>query len=104
MSDESAVLPQTATEAADAWFRGETLRAFRVNSEGASQEEIYAAAFQMIRDGNLPDSARDFEGLTIVEAQSAHSIAFVSLRQGWAATVLGHIHPNSPGITIKKPA
>lgn len=103
MNDLVAILPQTAMEAADAWFRGATLRAFRVNSEGASQEAIYAAAFEMLRDGNLPDSARDFEGLTIVEAQSAHSIAFVAQRNGWAAMVLDYIHTRSSEITIKKP-
>lgn len=103
MPDQIAVLPQTVTDALAAWDAGSTLRAFRVNTEGAPQEEIYAAAFEMIREGDLPGSARDYEGLTIAEAQSAHSIAFVALRNGWANMVLGHIHPNSPEITIQKP-
>ena len=104
MPDQTAVLPLTAAAAADAWFRGATLRAFRVNADTATQNQIYAAAFEMIRDGDLPGSARDFDGLTILEAQSAHSIAFVALREGWAAMVLSHIHANSPEITVKKPA
>jgi len=103
MNDLVAILPGTAADALAAWDAGKNLRAFRVTTEGASQEEIYTAAFDMIRDGNLPDSARDFEGLTIVEAQSAHSIAFVALRQGWATMVLDQIHVRSPEISIRKP-
>lgn len=104
MSDEKAALPFTAKDALAIWDEGKPLLAFRVNSEGATQEAIYAAAFEMIREGDLPGSARDYDGLTIIEAQSAHSIAFVALRNGWAQMVQGHIHPNSPEITIRKSA
>jgi hypothetical protein len=104
MPDETAVLPFTVKDALAAWDEGKPLRAFRVTSEGTTQDAIYAAAFELIREGDLPASARDLDGLTIIEAQSAHSIAFVALRNGWAQMVQGHIHPNSPEITIKKPA
>jgi hypothetical protein len=103
MSEETAALPFTVKDALAAWDEGKPLRAFRVTSEGSTQKAIYAAAFEMLREGNLPDSARDFEGLTIIEAQAAHSIAFVAQRNGWAQMVQGHIHPNSPEITITKP-
>jgi len=98
------MLPFSVKDALALWDEGKPLRAFRVNTEKATQEQIYAAAFEMIREGDLPGSARDYEGLTILEAQSAHSIAFVALKQGWAQMVLGHVHANSPEITIKKPA
>lgn len=104
MPEENAALPFTVKDALATWDEGKPLRAFRVNTEGSSQDAIYAAAFEMIREGDLPGSARDFEGLTILEAQSAHSIAFVALRNGWAQMVQSHIAPNSPEITIRKPA
>lgn len=104
MPEESAaVLPFTAAEALTAWDAGKTLRAFRVNAERATQDQIYAAAFELLREGDLPASARDFENLTVKEAQSAHSIAFVAQKNGWAAMVQGHIHAKSPEITVKRP-
>ena len=99
--------PTTAIEAMDVWDKGETLRAFRVTSEKATQEEIYAAAFEMIRSGKVAPAFGGLpkhDKLTQVEHASAHSIAFVAVRQGWAAMVQGHIHGNSPEILIKKPA
>jgi hypothetical protein len=99
--------PNTAKEALALWDEGKTLRAFRVNSEGSSQEEIYAAAFDMIRDTNVAPSAAklpDHKTLNKIEHESAHSIAFVAMRQGWSSMVQAHIHPNSPEITIRKPA
>lgn len=104
MPEETAALPFTVKDALTAWDEGKPLAAFRVNAEGSTQDEIYAAAFEMIRDGNLADSARDFDGLTILEAQAAHSIAFVALRNGWAQMVRDHISETSPEITIRKPA
>ena len=103
MPEETAALPFTAKDALALWDEGKPLRAFRVASEGSTQDQIYAAAFEMIREGELAGSARDFEGLTVLEAQSAHSIAFVANRNGWANMVQSHVHANSPEITIKKP-
>lgn len=97
--------PYTAKEALALWDEGKTLRTFRVTSEGTSQEGIYAAAFEMIRGGNVPAafSPSGTSKLTVVEGQSAHSIAFVAMRNGWASMVQSHIHPGSPEILIKKP-
>lgn len=108
MPEETAALPFTVKDALAAWDEGKPLRAFRVNAEGSTQDAIYAAAFELIREGKSPqtlaDSARDFDGLTILEAQAAHSIAFVALRNGWAQMVRDHISETSPEITIRKPA
>jgi hypothetical protein len=103
MSEETAALPFSVKDALAIWDEGKPLQAFRVNADTATQDQIYAAAFEMIRSGDLAGSARDYEGLTVKEAQSAHSIAFVALRDGWARMVHGHIHSNSPAITVKKP-
>lgn len=104
MTDETAgAIPFTVKDALAIWDEGKPLQVFRVNADTATQEKIYAAAFEMIRAGDLPGSARDYEGLTVRECQSAHSIAFVALQKGWVAMVQGHIHANSPAITIKKP-
>lgn len=107
MPDQIAVLPHTAAEALAAWDEGKTLRAVRVTTDGAAQSEIYAAAFDMIRDGNVARSARELpkhEKLTVDELRSAHSIAFVALREGFSVMVSGHVSPKSPEITIRKPA
>jgi hypothetical protein len=104
--DETAVLPNTATEALAAWDEGKMLRAVRVTTDGATQNEIYAAAFDMIRAGNVVASARELpehKTLTLREHQSAHSIAFVAMREGFSVMVNGHISAKSPEISVRKP-
>lgn len=99
-------MPTTAIEALDAWDKGEVLRAFRVSTDGATQDEIYAAAFEMIRRGDIAPAFAELpahDKLTTAEHSSAHSLAFVAVRRGWAAMVQDHIHSSSPEILIKKP-
>jgi hypothetical protein len=103
--EEITALPQTAADALDAWDNGHMLRAFRVNTDGATQNEIYGAAFDMIRAGHVAVSSRELsehDKLTRREHEAAHSIAYVATRAGWAVMVQGHIHENSPEITIQK--
>jgi hypothetical protein len=120
MSEAEAVIPRDATEALELWDKGEPLGAFEVESEGATQLEIYSAAFELMRGGRVAivDGARTTElqrargdlrcGLTKRELDVAHSIAHVALLKGWSAMVAGHVaqpvhgHP-CRAITITRP-
>ncbi len=98
-----AALPRDAAEALELWDKGEPIAAFEVESEGSTQQEIYAAAFYMIRNGNVamvegvrtPQVQRargDLRTkLTKRELDVAHSIAHVALLKGWAPMVAQHL-------------
>jgi hypothetical protein len=99
MSDEAA-LPRDAKEALELWDKGEAIAAFEVESEGTIQDEIYAAAFEMIRSGRLVggqvQGIQRARGdlrtkLTKRELDVAHSIAHVALLKGWAPMVAQHL-------------
>jgi hypothetical protein len=95
------MMPYSAEDALALWDSGGDVPAFRVESEGASQDDIYAAAFDMLRGAIL---AAPVTTLTQRERDAALSIAHVANLKGWAVMVQTHIHPNSPAITVRKPA
>jgi hypothetical protein len=100
MSDEAA-LPRDAKEALELWDKGEAIAAFEVESEGTIQDEIYAAAFEMIRNGRvvggqvggIQRARGDLRSgkLSKRELDVAHSIAHVALLKGWAPMVAQHL-------------
>jgi|SRR5215469_3401500 len=96
--------PITATDALKAWDDKKTLRAFRVESDGMPQDDIYSQAFEMLRkwDPLRQPLHRDFPLMTKREFASAHSIAVVAMNRGWARMVAEHIHEVSPEITVSK--
>lgn len=98
------VSPHTAADALKAWDAGTPLRAFRVNSDGASQDKIYAAAFDILRrwDPERQTMPGDYPHLSRREFDSAFSIAFVARERGWARMVQEHIHQAAPEITVRR--
>ena len=98
-------IPKTAADALDLWKAGEIVLAFRVESEGADQEDIYAQAFAIIEGTlakqTLAEIHRDPK-LTDREHDVAASIATVALTRGWAVMVHQHVGVDISGITIQK--
>src|SRR5258708_38897729 len=100
-----AALPRDAAEALELWDKGEPIAAFEVESEGSTQQEIYAAAFYMIRNGNVamvegvrtPQVQRARGGLrtnrTTSKLDGAHEHAPPPPHKGWPASGA----PHSPG-------
>lgn len=89
---------RNAEIALKAWDSGEPVAVFRVESEGATQEEIWGAAFESIRDGSY-----ELGNLSPRERDVVKSILFVSAAKGWASMIESHISPSSPAVTITKP-
>jgi hypothetical protein len=113
-------MPKTAADALALWDVGEAVPAFRVEEEESEQEAIYAAAFELIRDGQLVGGAPMFgtlgssefaascaaNKLSDREVDVAHSIAYVAIKDGWAKMVLSHTSYSGPRathqITVRK--
>lgn len=98
----TGVIPRTAHEALELWDKGEAIAAFTVETEGATQEAIYAAAFELIRGGKLVKEQKVLQvylqkqdpaksTLTKRERDVAHSIAYVALLKGWGVMVAQHL-------------
>ena len=117
MTELKSGLPKTAEDALALWDAGEPVPAFHVESEGASQEAIYACAFELLRDfsvlagnvafGTLASSnfAADCakHGLTDREVDAAHSIAYVAALKGWIAMIRQHVGTHIQAISVTKP-
>jgi hypothetical protein len=96
-------MPKTAADALKQWLAGEAVPAFQVEAETASQEEVYAAAFELIaldREFSIEDAAAS---LTDREREVAYSIATVAINKGWGAMVRQHIGQHIAGIEVRKP-
>jgi hypothetical protein len=107
---ETAVMPITAKQAAELWRDGNSIQAFQVEGDPERQHIIYGVAFGMIEGDfilteSLADLRRVVPGAAELddrEFETAHSIAYVSMKIGWAKMVSQHVHRDSPAITIKK--
>jgi hypothetical protein len=104
-------MPLTAKDALALWDSGKPVPAFQVETAPERQTEVYAAAFELIRDG-LTTPADEFwarldtdseHSLSFRERDVALSIGTVALQSGWAKMVSQHIHRDSPAITVRKP-
>lgn len=105
MEQGTASNPITAREALEAWDSGQSVQAFQIEGSPERQNQIYAAAFEMIRGWHSLDRAgiqTKFE-LSGRELDVAHSIAHVAQESGWAKMVSQHIHRDSPAILVVKP-
>ena len=98
---EQGTMPLTAKEALALWDAGEAVPGFQVETAPERQTEVYAAAFEMIRSGEV--YGRDKTDLSEREWDVAHSIAHVAQGSGWAKMVSQHIHRDSPAIIVRKP-
>lgn len=106
-----AVMPITAKQALDFWNDGKEIPAFQVEGAPENQNEIYGVAFELIEgDFSLTQPLEELrrlvkgaDALSEREFEAAHSIAYVSMKVGWAKMVSQHVHRDSPAITVKKP-
>lgn len=96
---EQGTMPLTARDALALWDAGEPVPAFQVETLPERQQVVYAAAFEMIRKGELAEVG----DLSERENDVARSIAHVAKESGWAKMVSQHIHRDSPAITVRKP-
>jgi len=95
-------IPRTAAAALELWDAGIPVPAFQVESEGASQEEIYGFAFDLLRH-NTDKTVGDAPAtLSDRERAIAYSIASVARSKGWAMMLKQHIGPGIPALTIQK--
>jgi hypothetical protein len=96
---------RTAKDALAAWDRGDALTVFEVESEGASQQAIWAAAFEAIRaglGGSVDDANVALGPLSVRERLVTGEITKAALGHGWAKML--QIHRDVRPITIQKPA
>lgn len=105
MPDEK--MPKTVTDALKLWDDSHPVTVFRVETEDADQEQIYATAFEYMRPGaglkNLHEVAEKYH-LTERERSVALSIANSALRFGWAEMIEQHTASGDiPLITVQKP-
>jgi hypothetical protein len=105
-----AVMPITAKQALEQWKAGKEIRGFQVEGDPERQREIYAVAFELIGgDYSLTQDLEELRrvvphgDLTDREFETAHSIAYVAMKVGWAKMVSQHAHKDNPVITISKP-
>lgn len=101
------IVPRTSLEALERWDSGEALSVFHVESEGASQEELWGAAFELIRKAPVDNLTQAIAAaapkLSERERAVVESIVRTDEKRGWNRMIAQHIHPVSPAITIQKP-
>lgn len=103
------MIRQTAREALARWDGGEEIPAIHVESQGSSQEAIYACAFEILRlwgrdEAPTMDELRALgPELSDREFNAAHSIAHVAATKGWSVMMEQHRHPSIAEIKVKKP-
>jgi hypothetical protein len=98
-SQEPAVskMPNTWQEALEMWDAGEPVPAFQVESEGATQDQLWGLAFQVLRD---PSVAVD--GISHREADVVESIVHVAKLRSWPQLISSHVHAMSPALMVRK--
>jgi len=91
-------MPHTWEEALKMWDAGEPVPVFQVESEGATQAQLWGTAFQALRDPNVT-----IDGITHREADVVDSIVQVAKLVPWPQMISRHVHANSPALMIQKP-
>lgn len=92
-------MPNTWEEALAMWDAGEPVPAFQVESEGATQQQLWRLAFDVMRDSSVA-----LDGITHREADVVESIVHVAKLKPWPQLVSSHVHATSPALMIQKPA
>jgi hypothetical protein len=100
----NVTLPRTAADALKMWDAGEPVPAFRVESEGASQQDIWAFAFDLMRLGRraVNEGARSVN-LNGREEQIAWEIFRSAAGHGFAGMVQTNLHGDGHPIFVQKP-
>jgi hypothetical protein len=92
-------MPHTWQKALEMWDAGEMVPAFQVESEGATQEQLWGAAFAELRgEGGVDTSI-----FTEREANVVDSIVAVAKLVPWPQMISSHVHAKSPALAIRKP-
>ena len=111
------VMPHTWQKALEMWDAGEAVPAFQVESEGATQEQLWGAAFNVLRSGwNRPGPLNhpvDQEWMDAVGPDGAKftdrehdvvdSIVYGTSALSWPQMISSHIHASSPALAIRNP-
>lgn len=93
-------MPHTWEEALKMWDAGESVPAFQVESDVSTQEDLWGAAFSILR-GDTPEW--DISHFTPREVDVVKSIVAVSQLTPWPQMISTHVHTHSPALMIRKP-
>jgi hypothetical protein len=94
-----SAMPHTWEKALEMWDAGEPVPAFQVESEGATQEQLWGAAFEELRGEGGVDTSQ----FTEREAQVVDSIVQVAKTGSWPQMISRHVHATSPALMIRNP-
>lgn len=109
-NEAAAVMPITAKQALEQWNAGKPVPAFQAEGDLDRQQEIYTVAFEMIGGEysltqELPELQRLVPGgadLSEREFHTAHSIAYVAMKNGWSRMVSQHVTRDTPPMVVQK--
>jgi len=92
-------MPHAWKKALEMWDAGDPVPAFQVESEGATQEQLWGAAFEQLRH---PGTAliTDF---TEREISVVESIVHVANLVSWPQMISSHVNAMSPALMIRNP-
>lgn len=98
--DPDVTLPRTAADALKLWDAGERVPAFRVESEGASQNDIWAVAFDAVASRGADPVKTDLTTRELIVA----SELFIAMRgHGFAKMVQNNLHGAGEPIFVQRP-
>jgi hypothetical protein len=114
---ETPAMPHTWQKALEMWDAGEMVPAFQVESEGATQEQLWGAAFNVLRSGWnrtgplthpvdqewMEAVGSDGAKFTDREHDVVDSIVYGTSALSWPQMISRHVHGSSPALTIRKP-
>jgi hypothetical protein len=94
-------MPHTWQKAMEMWDAGDPVPAFQVESTGATQEALWGAAFDRLRDQANVDS--DLKQFSVRELAVIDSIVQVAKMVSWPQMINSHVHAQSPSLVIRNP-
>jgi len=95
-----STMPHTWQKALEMWDAGDPVPAFQVESEGATQEQLWGEAFHCLK---AETTAMFREGFTKREIDVVNSIVHVAKIVSWPQMISSHVDAKSPGLMIRKP-
>lgn len=98
--NETITMPHTWLKALEIWDSGGPVPAFEVESEGASQDRLWGAAFSILRGEEFMPSPADF---TVRETDTVKSIAHVAKLVSWPQMIISHVSATAVAILIRNP-
>jgi hypothetical protein len=96
----ASTMPHTWQKAMEMWDAGEHLPAFQVESTGASQEALWGAAFDRLRDPAVESNLKQF---SVRELAVIDSIVQVAKMVSWPQMISSHVDARSPSLMIRNP-